>query len=204
MFVGEQEPKVHCSLRGVNGADQCRSVAQRGRLSPRLYLGVERGWRLGEISEKSRTQPSLQVQVSRVIPISTTFCPPPIEPILMTGKRRTGEDQRESVLRVGDVSNDTIDPGVGSRNEGLLGQADASIIEDPHAMVLVRRNYINCIHAVGRAVSPYLVLRPDGQQQCVLFAFCCSKDESGRTSVRPLSEIKTLRCSKRSSRFRFR
>jgi len=161
-------------------------------------------WRLGEISEKSRTQPSLQVQVSRVIPISTTFCPPPIEPILMTGKRRTGEDQRESVLRVGDVSNDTIDPGVGSRNEGLLGQADASIIEDPHAMVLVRRNYINCIHAVGRAVSPYLVLRPDGQQQCVLFAFCCSKDESGRTSVRPLSEIKTLRCSKRSSRFRFR
>jgi len=58
-----------------------------------------------------------------------------------------------------------------------------------YAMVLVRRNYINCIHAVGRAVSPYLVLRPDGQQQCVLFAFCCSKDESGRTSVRPLSEI---------------
>jgi hypothetical protein len=57
-------------------------------------------------------------------------------------------------------------------------------------MVLVGRNYINCIHAVGRAVSPYLVLRPDGQQQCVLFAFCFSKDESGRTSVRPLGEIK--------------
>jgi hypothetical protein len=57
-------------------------------------------------------------------------------------------------------------------------------------MVLVGRNYINCIHAVGRAVAPYLVLRPDGQQQCVLFASCCSKDQSGRTSVRPLGEIK--------------
>ncbi len=35
------------------------------------------------------------------------------------------------------------------------------------------------------------VARPDGQQQCVLFAFCCSKDESGRTPVRPLGESKS-------------
>ena len=50
---------------------------------------------------------------------------------------RTGEDQREPVPRVGDVSNNTIDPGVGPGDEGLLHQSDASIIEDPHAVVLV-------------------------------------------------------------------
>jgi len=64
----------------------------------------------------------------------------------------------------------------------------AIIIEDPHAVVLVRRNYIDCIHTVrpcGVSLF-YLVLRPDGQQQCAQFAFCCSTDESGRTSVRPL------------------
>jgi len=115
-------------------------------LNPRLYLGVERGWRIGEILKKSRTQPALHVQVSRVIPISTTFCPPPIEPILVTGKRRTGEDQRESFLRIGDLGDNTIDPGVGPRNEGLLHQSDASIIEDPHAVVLVWRNDIDLIH----------------------------------------------------------
>ena len=55
----------------------------------------------------------------------------------MTGKRRTGKAQRESILRVGDISNDTIHPGVGSGDEGLLHQSDASIIEDPHAVVLI-------------------------------------------------------------------
>jgi hypothetical protein len=65
---------------------------RRLRLSPRLYLGVERAWRIGKISEKSRTQPALHIQVSRVIPISTTFGPPPIEPILVTRKRSAGED----------------------------------------------------------------------------------------------------------------
>jgi len=66
----------------------------------------------------------------------------------VTGKRRTREDQRESILCVGNVSNDTIDPGVGSGDEGLLHQSDASIIEDPHAVVLVRRDNIDGIHAV--------------------------------------------------------
>src|SRR5215469_7523865 len=65
---------------------------RRLRLSPRLYLGVERAWRIGKISKKSRTQPALHIQVSRVIPISTTFGPPPIEPILLTRKRSAGED----------------------------------------------------------------------------------------------------------------
>src|SRR6516165_4553405 len=117
-------------------------------LSPCLYLGLKCRWGVGEISEKSRTQPSLHVQISRVIPISTTFCPPPIEPILVTGERRTGEEQREPILGVGDVSNHTIDPGVGSRYEWLLNQSDTSIVEDPHAVVLARRNDIDRIHAV--------------------------------------------------------
>jgi hypothetical protein len=43
----------------------------------------------------------------------------------------------------------------------------------------------------GHAASPYLVLRPDGHKQCILFAFWCSKDESGRTPVRPLVESKS-------------
>ena len=54
----------------------------------------------------------------------------------------------KSILRVGDVSNDTIDQGVGSRYEGLLHQSDASIIEDSHAVVLVGPNDIDRIHAV--------------------------------------------------------
>jgi hypothetical protein len=92
---------------------------------------------VGEISEKSRTQPSLHVQISRVIPISTTFGTPPIKPILMTGKRSAGEDQREPLLRVRNVGNDTIDPGIGSSDEGLLQKSDASIIEDPRSLVFV-------------------------------------------------------------------
>jgi len=31
---------------------------------------------------------------------------------------------------------------------------------------------------------------PSVQQQCIRFVFCCSKDESGRTPVRPLVESK--------------
>src|SRR6516165_8756733 len=98
---------VHCgaSLAPIS------AITQR-RLSLRFYLGVEKGRCLGEISEKSRTQPSLYVQVSRVIPISTTFCSPPIEPILVTGERIPGEDQREPFLGVGDAGNDTINPGI--------------------------------------------------------------------------------------------
>jgi hypothetical protein len=43
----------------------------------------------------------------------------------------------------------------------------------------------------GRAASSCLVLRPDGQQQCILFAFLLQQDESGRTPVRPLVESKS-------------
>ena len=98
-----------------------KNETQRAPLSGRkVTLGRRRN------IEKSRTQPSHHIQISRVIPISTTFCPPPIEPILVTGERRTGEDQREPILGVGDVSNHTIDPGVGSRYEWLLNQSRAS------------------------------------------------------------------------------
>jgi len=58
--------------------------------------------------------------------------------MLVTGKRRAGKDQYEPYLSVGDVTNDTINPGVGSRDEGLLHQSDAGIIEDPHAVMFVR------------------------------------------------------------------
>jgi hypothetical protein len=73
-----------------------------------------------------------------MIPIPTILCSPPLKPILVTRKRRTGEDQREPVLRVRDVSNNTINPGIGAGDEGLLHQSNASIIENPHAMVIVR------------------------------------------------------------------
>jgi hypothetical protein len=72
----------------------------------------------------------------------------------VTGKRGAREDQRESILGVGNVGHDTIDPGVGSGDEGLLHQSDASIIEDPYAVVLVGRNDIDRIHAFGRAAAP--------------------------------------------------
>jgi hypothetical protein len=46
----------------------------------------------------------------------------------------------------------------------------------------------------GRAASSCLVLRPDGQQQCILFAFCCSKTKaaelrSGRLSNQNLAML---------------
>jgi len=63
----------------------------------------------------------------------------------VTGKRRTGEDQRESLLSVRDVGNDAIDPSVDSSNEGLLHQANARIIEYPHAMMLVWRYDVDCV-----------------------------------------------------------
>ena len=40
----------------------------------------------------------------------------------MTGKGCTGENQRESIIRVWDISDDTIDPSIGSGDEGLLDQ----------------------------------------------------------------------------------
>jgi hypothetical protein len=75
--------------------------------------------------------------------------------------------------------------------QGLLHQSNASIIEDPHAVVLVGRKDIDRIHAVQPCGHSLFSIETDGQQQCVLFAFCCSKDESGRTPVRPLGESKS-------------
>ena len=55
----------------------------------------------------------------------------PVEPVLMTGKGRGGEYQREALIRVRNIGDHSIDHCVSARHERLLAQAHARIVEDP-------------------------------------------------------------------------
>jgi hypothetical protein len=56
----------------------------------------------------------------------------------MPRKRSTGENERETLLGVGNIGNHTIDPGVGCGDEWFLHQADAGVIEDPRDVCKVK------------------------------------------------------------------
>ena len=104
---------------------------------------------------------------------SPTFRSPPIEPILVTGKGSTGKDQCEPSLGAWNVRHDTIDPGVGPRNERLLYQS-----------------------TVRPCDLSSFSMRPDGQQQCVLFAFATAMTKAAEHWSGRFSEIKILQCTK--------
>ena len=64
----------------------------------------------------------------------------------MAGERRGRKDHRKAALGVGDVGNDTINPRIRPSDEGLLVQSYARVIEDPHAVMFVRRDDVDRIH----------------------------------------------------------
>ena len=122
---------------------------------------------------------NLSPRLSGRIPL--TFCSPPIEPILVTGKGSTGKDQCEPSLGAWNVRHDTIDPGVGPRNERLLYQS-----------------------TVRPCDLSSFSMRPDGQQQCVPFAFAAATTKAAEHWSGRFSEIKILQCPKWALRpFRF-
>ena len=49
-----------------------------------------------------------------------------------------------SPISIRDISNDTITHRVGASDERLVRQADASIVEHPRAMILVRGDHVDC------------------------------------------------------------
>jgi len=64
----------------------------------------------------------------------------------MARERRAGKNQRKAALGILDVGNDTINPGIRPGDERLLVQTNARVIEDPHALVFVRRDDVDRIH----------------------------------------------------------
>jgi hypothetical protein len=83
-----------------------------------------------KVTKQRRAQPTLLIEVSRVIPIAVPLSALPVKPILMAWKRRAGEDEREAPISVRNVSDGTINQGIGARDEWLLFQANASVVED--------------------------------------------------------------------------
>jgi transposase len=45
-------------------------------------------------------------------------------------------------------ANHTINHRIGTIDEGLLYQANASVYEHPYAMMLVRRDHVDCVHGL--------------------------------------------------------
>ena len=64
----------------------------------------------------------------------------------MIGEGRGREDQREALFSLRDISNNTINHRIRASDEGLLNQANTRVIEDLHAEVLVRGDYVDCVH----------------------------------------------------------
>jgi hypothetical protein len=91
----------------------------------------------------------------------------------VTGKGSTGKDQCEPSLGAWNVRHDTIDPGVGPRNERLLYQS-----------------------TVRPCDLSSFSMRPDGQQQCVPFAFAAATTKAAEHWSGRFSEIKILQCPK--------
>ena len=98
-----------------------------------------------------------------MIPIAVSLVPPPVKPVLMAWKGRAGEHECEAPISIRYISNDTINHRVGASDERLLRQADARIVENPHAMILVRGDDVDCVHVFffcllrrkGRKVGPF-------------------------------------------------
>src|SRR5262245_22648534 len=73
----------------------------------------------------------------------------------MTRKPYCGEDKREAALGIGDIDSDAVDHCVSAGNEGLFHEPKARVVKNPHAVMLVRRDHIYCIHeATSNPVTP--------------------------------------------------
>lgn len=64
----------------------------------------------------------------------------PVQLVLMTGEKRCGEYQRETMLCVRNIGDHAINHRIRRRDKRLLVEPDARIVEDPHAMMFVRRS----------------------------------------------------------------
>jgi len=62
----------------------------------RLNVQLLRGLR--KVPEQGGAEPAFQVQLGRVVPVAATVFAPPVEGILVSWKRRDGEDQRKAMV----------------------------------------------------------------------------------------------------------
>ena len=72
------------------------------------------------ILEQGRAEPAFEIVGFGIIPVAARFFAPPVEANGVPGKRVGGKDQAETVGRVGDVSDESVDQDVGSADEGFL------------------------------------------------------------------------------------
>jgi hypothetical protein len=74
----------------------------------------------------------------------------------MAGEGSAGEDQSKALVGVRNVRDDAINHRVSASDKGLLNQADAQIVEDPHAVVLVRGDDVDSVHVSFRVLGLFL------------------------------------------------
>src|SRR5262245_62164328 len=101
-------------------------------------LRVDSLWSGLEVSKQGRTQPSFDVQVRAVVPVSTHVFAPPLKGHLVARKRHSRKQQGEPLRCVWNVVNHLVDDLVCAGHKWLLHQAYLRVIKDPETFVLVR------------------------------------------------------------------
>jgi hypothetical protein len=108
-------------------------------------------WSHTEVPKKRWAQPSLHIELRRVVPVAAAVGPPPFQPELVARELRRCEDHSKALFGIRDIRNGSIDHRVSTGYKRLLRQAYPRIIEDPHPEVPVWRYDIDSVHPVDPA-----------------------------------------------------
>jgi hypothetical protein len=66
----------------------------------------------------------------------------------MTREGSGRKDHCKTLVRVWDIGHYAINHSVSASHERLLHLADARVVEDPHAVMVVRGDDVDCVHGI--------------------------------------------------------
>src|SRR5262245_17889068 len=121
-----------------------------------LRTTIQFAWSFVEIPKQCRTQPALNLELWRVIPIASILLASPFKSDRVTGKRRRGEKQPKAFLCIRNRCDQPVDHRVDASNEWLAHKPDRGVVENPHALVFVWCDNSNGIHIVAVCSKPQL------------------------------------------------
>ena len=79
-------------------------------------------------------------------PVATAIGASPIKTILVSGERLLEKINVKTMFGISNISEHAVDYRVGANNERLLNKSHAWIVKHPHAVMLVWRDYGDCVH----------------------------------------------------------
>ena len=122
-------------------------------LRPRLNLNVYFRRRFVEIAKQRRAQPTLRIEILRVVDVSSPVRPSPTQPKLAAGKRVGRKDHHKALVSVRQISGHSVNHGVGAANKGFGLQPNARIVKHPHIEVAIGCDDVDAIHGLVRRVD---------------------------------------------------